>query len=127
MSKPFQKMLYQSMIRASRRLTTVSRNKAKKPNDLLVWCDTRAAEHSSIVLEELEIPLQCCLSESRASVVLMATQSWLTTTLTAGVAAYLEPPHKPGDLSLSVDAFCGTFMETVCDRWQKEILDGAIN
>ena len=127
MSKPFQKMLYQSMIRASRRLTTVSRNKAKKPNDLLVWCDTRAAEHSSIVVEELEIPLQCCLPESRASVVLMATQAWLTTTLTAGVATYLEPPHKPGDLSVSVDAFCGTFMETVCDRWQKEILDDTFN
>lgn len=122
-----QKMLHQSLVRASRRLTTVSRNKAKKPNDLLIWCDTRAVEHSMIIAEELETPLQCCMSDSRASVVLLATQTWLTTTLTSGVATFLEPPHKPSDLSASVDAFCGTFMETVCDRWQKEILDDTLN
>lgn len=122
-----QKMLHQGMARASRRLATISRNKARKPNELLTWCDARAAEHASIVAEELETPLLCCLPEARASMVLLATQAWLTTSLTSGVAVFLEAPHKPGDLAESVDTFCGEFMTTVCDRWQKEILDDAIH
>lgn len=118
-----QKLLHQSMIRASRRLTTISRNKAKKPNELLTWCDTRAAEHAAIVVDELETPLQCCLPEARAAIVLLATQSWLMTSLTTGLSVFLESPHKPGDLAANVDAFCSVFMDAVSDRWQKEILD----
>ena len=122
-AEAIRKMVDQAMVRATRRLVTICRNKSRKPNDLLAWCDSSGTEHASILAEELEISLQCCFSESRATVILMATQTWLFGGLTAGVGQYLEAPHKPADLASAVDAFCTQFLETVCDRWKKEILD----
>lgn len=122
-SKAHRKLLDQAVTRASRRLATVCRNKARKPNELLEWCDSKAGSHQMIVSEELATPLECAFGESRAAIMALASQQWVAGELTAGVGQFLEPPHKTPDLEKNVEQFLATFQSSIVDRWNKEIID----
>lgn len=119
------RLLDESLLRAARRLCTVARNKARKPNDLLRWCDLRAAEHASVVAEETQAALAVARGEKAGAVMVLATENWLLSRLAQGIGVYLEAPHKPADLQHNVDQFCQQFLAEVCDHWHKEILDHA--
>lgn len=122
-SKGHKRLLDQAVSRAAKRLATVCQNKARKPNDLLNWCDSKAVDHQSIVDEELDVSLGCVVTEQKASLLMLASRQWLTGVLTAGVSAFLEPPHKPAELEGNVKAFLVEFQQSVTDRWHKEIFD----
>lgn len=76
-----------------------------------------------IVSEELTTPLQCVVGESKAAIISLASQQWISNAVVSGVSKYLEPPHKAPDLEKNVDEFLKTFQETVVDRWNQEIFD----
>ena len=73
-SKGHKRLLDQAVSRAAKRLATVCQNKARKPNDLLNWCDSKAVDHQSIVNDELEVSLGCVVSEQKASLLMLASQ-----------------------------------------------------
>jgi HK97 family phage portal protein len=122
-SKSHKRLLDQAVSRAAKRLATVCQNKARKPNDLLAWCDSKAVDHQSIVDEELDVSLSCVVNEQKASLLMLASRQWLTGVLTAGVSVFLEPPHKPAELEGNVKAFLAEFQQTVTDLWHKEIFN----
>lgn len=116
-------LLGQAVLRATKRLSTVFRNKARKPHEFLGLCDSKAGAHQMIVSEELTTPLQCVVGESTASILALASQQWIADAVVSGVSQYLEPPHKSPDLEKNVDDFLKAFQETVVDRWNQEIFD----
>jgi len=117
------RLLDQAVLRAAKRLGTVARNKARKPNELLEWCDGRAGTHQTIAHEELHTPLECAYGEERAKIIAMAGQQWLASAMVSGVSQFLEAPHKTTDLEANVEEFLKSFHASVVDRWNKEIVD----
>lgn len=122
-SAAHRRLLDQAVLRASKRLGTVCRNKARKPNELLEWCDGKAGAHQAIAHEELHTPLECAYGEHRANILAMAGQQWLTGAMVSGVSQFLEAPHKTPDLEANVEEFLKSFQSSVVDRWNKEIVD----
>lgn len=124
-SEAIGRLLDESVLRACRRICTVARNKSRKPNDLLRWCDSKAAEHSTVITEEIGTPLAVAFGDSKADVILMASEQWIFSRITSGIGVFLESPHKPADLVSNVDQFCKQFLEGVCQSWREEIIDAA--
>lgn len=122
-SAAHRRLLDQAVLRAAKRLGTVARNKARKPNELLEWCDGRAGAHQTIAHEELHTPLECAYGEERAKIIAMAGQQWLAGAMVSGVSQFLEAPHKTPDLEANVEEFLKSFHASVVDRWNKEIVD----
>lgn len=122
-SAAHRRLLDQAIVRATKRLGTVCRNKARKPNDLLEWCDGKAGPHQAIGFEELHTPLECAYGEQRAGIICLASQQWLSIAIVSGVAPYLEPPHKMPELEANVEEFLKSFQSSVVERWNKEIVD----
>lgn len=118
------RLLDESILRACRRLSTIARNKSKKPNELLRWCDSRAAEHLPVISEEVKTAFQVAFGK-KSSLILLASERYLTDSLTSGIGVFLESPHKPADLAENVETFCRTFLDSVCQSWHKEICDAA--
>jgi hypothetical protein len=116
-------LVAESIQRATKRLCTIARNKARKPADLLKWVDTHAAEHRSIVAEETKATLYAVYSGRLPSVMLHATESWIVKQVTSGVGALLEPPNRESDLQSNVDSFCSQFHATVFSQWESEFCD----
>ena len=119
------RLLRQSVDRIVRRIGAVAKNKSKRPNDLLQWCDTMAVEHRVIISDELEVPLELAAGPV-SSVKLLASQQWMLTQFVGGVAVFLEPPHLTADLSRNVTQFCDQFAMVCFDRWKTEIFDASI-
>lgn len=109
--------------KAAARLAAVCKNKARKPADLLAWCDSGGVSHRSILTEELTAAVNGGFPESQRTAVLSACESWMLREVTTGVAAFLEAPHKSSELEANVGRFLEQFQSDVAPRLQKEIID----
>lgn len=119
MFPPFRALMQESIGRVAKRMSTVARNKARKPNELLAWVDSIAADHQGIVDEELRTPLQCVTRTP--DVLLLASRTWFATTLTKGLNQFLSAPHLTQDLERNVEQFCTTWTASAADQWFEEI------
>ena len=119
------RVMDESILRACRRICTVAKNKSRKPNELLQWCDNCGSEHSCVVAEEIQSAVEVAFDEKKSRVVVMASERWLMDRITSGLSVYLESPHKPADLSTNVDQFCRQLLDEVCQSWREEIIDAA--
>lgn len=109
--------------KAAARLAAVCKNKARKPADLLAWCDAGGVSHRSILTEELTPAVNSGFPESKRVAVLSACESWILREVTSGVSVFLEAPHKGSELEANVGRFLEQFQNDVALRLQKEIIN----
>jgi len=112
--------------KAAKRLITICRNKARRPDELLAWIDSNGGEHRSIVSEELALPLQVVFDATdRQNVmsVTLASEEWFCRQVTSGVGQFLNAPHKQADLSANVETWCAEWLGKCSQNWFKEIIN----
>ncbi len=109
--------------KAAARLAAVCKNKARKPADMLAWCDSGGVSHRSILTEELTAAINGGFPENQRIAVLSACESWMLREVTAGIAVFLESPHKESELEANVGRFLEQFQSEVSSRLQKEIIN----
>ncbi len=109
--------------KAAARLAAVCKNKARKPADMLAWCDTGGVSHRSILTEELTAAVNGGFPENQRIAVLSACESWMLREVTAGISVFLDAPHKESDLEANVGRFLEQFQSEVSSRLQKEIIN----
>jgi hypothetical protein len=109
--------------KAAARLAAVCKNKARKPADMLAWCDAGGVSHRSILTEELTAAVNSGFPENQRIAVLSACESWMLREVTAGISVFLDAPHKESELEANVGRFLEQFQSEVSSRLQKEIIN----
>jgi HK97 family phage portal protein len=109
--------------KAAARLAAVCKNKARKPADMLAWCDAGGVSHRSILTEELTAAVNGGFPENQRIAVLSACESWMLREVTAGISVFLDAPHKESELEANVGRFLEQFQSEVSSRLQKEIIN----
>lgn len=109
--------------KAAARLAAVCKNKARKPADMLAWCDSGGVSHRSILTEELTAAVNGGFPENQRIAVLSACESWMLREVTSGIAVFLDAPHRESELEANVGRFLEQFQSEVSSRLQKEIIN----